>query len=446
MKRSAPAIILLVLSAGVLASCTVGTSLVPVLSEEDGRFGVEQPVRQPFHSEVDGLNTLTVRFYPEGYPGSQVPVDPAQGATVSVNYAPDDDPRFPEPGFHAWREENEWLPELTGDLSYEQTLCSPYPSLSGIELRVATFLGDLTPGTGVLMPVDTVEVLDTPIDGDHVGFVPGGSEVEVVGATEGWARVELSSEERGWIDMDHFEELPDPARENDRDVVLELYDPDSGEQLRESIINAADMHDNSHVRFDFPPVEDSLDQCYRFAVTSPESEPGNAITLRFDPDDPYPDGRAILNGDETDGDIVFQPRYDLQEPLYSGSLDDYEWAAPLDAFQARFDPVPDTADRYLEVAIDPGQSSMNLPWSRNRPPGQRPLQVEGMPEAPQGGLIFNASFQSDVPLQEVTRVSARDLYSKARQDPLFYAVYGLLLFGTVAFGAVAYRRSVPDGR
>lgn len=446
MTRNMIAVLLVLLCGTLLASCTVSTSLVPTLSEEDGRFGTGQRVRQPFYSESDGLHKLTVRFYPEGFPGSQIPVDPSEGATVSVNYAPDDDPRFPEPSFHEWPEDHEWLPELTGGSRYEQTFCSPYPDLSGIEVRVATFGADISAGTGVLEPFETVEVLSLPVVGEHVGFLPGGSEIEVVNTSEGWVRVVLGDNERGWIDMEHFESLPDPQRVNNRDVILELYEGGSDDPVRESIINAAEMHDNSHVLFEFPVVDEALGSCYRFSVASPESEPGNAITLRYDPDDQYPDGEAIINGEQRDGEIVFQPRYDLREPLYQGNLDDYEWAAPLDAFEARFDPVPETGDRYLEVAIDPGNSSVNLPWSRNRPPGQQPLQVDGMPDAPQGGLVFNAAFRADIPVQRVGWVWARDLYSRARLDPTFFAVIGALLIGTVAIGTYAYWRSDPDGR
>lgn len=439
--------LLAVLATGIaLSGCTMSTSLVPVLPEEEGRFGVTSEVRQPFYAEDDGLQKLTIRFYPEGFPGSQLPIDPSRGATIEVNYSPDDDPRFPEVPFHEWPGHHEWLPELTGDVTYGQTFCSPYPDLSGIELRVATFWGDLTPGTGVLQPIETVEVLSDPIDGRHVGFIPGGSEVEVIGANEGWARVLLSDEQRGWIDMMHFAELPPPGRVNDQDVVLELFDADSEEVLRTSETNAADMNDNSHVTFDFGIVEESLDRCYRFELSSPESEPGNAVTFRYDPESQYDDGQAILNATPGDGDLVFQPQYDLQQPLYRGNLDDYEWAAPLDAFEARFEPVGDTADRYLEVAIRAGESQVNVPWSRIRPPGQRPLRVEGMPEAPQGGLVFNASFRKDVPLGEVARVSARDLYSSARQDKAFFGVFAVILLGTVIGGALAYRRGAPDGR
>jgi hypothetical protein len=430
----------------LLTACNVSTSLVPALPEEDGRFGIDSEIRQPFYSEADGLHKLTIRFYPEGFPGSQVPVDPAQGASIEVNYSPEDDPRFPEPAWHEWPDHHEWLPELTGDVRYEQTFCSPYPDLSGIELRVATFGADISTGTGVLRPFETVEVIHLPEIGRHVGFLPGGSEVEVVGTTEGWARVLLSDEEAGWVDLQHFAELPDPVRQNDRDIILELHELDGDEPIRSSVINADDMYDNSHVEFEFSRVENALDSCFRFTITSPESEPGNAITVRFDPEAPYAEGQAILNGDPVDGDIVFQPIYDLHEPLYAGYLDDYEWAAPLDAFEARFDPVTDTADRYLEVRVRTGNVPVNIPWSRNRPPGQLPLVVSGMPDAPQGGMVFNASFQHDVPLGEVARVAGRDLYSRARLDKPFFAVFAVLLVGTVVAGGLVYWRGRADGR
>jgi hypothetical protein len=430
----------------ILTGCSVSTSLVPAMSEEDGRFGIESEISQPFYAESDGLHKLTIRFFPGGATGSQVPIDPSQGAAIELHYAPSHDPRFPEPAFHAWPDHQEWLPELTGDLSYEQTFCSPYPDLSGIEVRVATFGADISPGTGVLKPFETVEVLALPVVGQHIGFVPGGSEVEVVGTTEGWARVLLSDDERGWIDMESFEELPEPTRQNDRDVILELYETGSDDPVREAVVNAEDMFDISHVQFDFAVLEGSMDECYRFRLTSPESEPGNAVTFRIDPQSPYEEGQAILNGDVVDADIVFQPRYDLQEPLYQGYLDDFEWAAPLNAFEARFEPIPNTADRFLEVRVLTGNVPINVPWSRSRPPGQRPLQAAGMPDAPRGGLIFNAAFQTDVPVVEVARISARDLYSRARMDPLFYAGLALLLAGTVLAGGLAWRRSDSGGR
>ncbi len=446
MRRRTLLTMVMIVGAFVLAGCSVSTSLVPAMSEEDGRFGFDTQVRQPFYSEADGLHKLTIRFYPEGFPGSQVPVDASQGSAIVLDYAPDQDPRFPEPAFHEWPEHQEWLPELIEDMRYEQTFCSPYPDLNGIELRVATFGADLSPGTGVLQPFDTVEVLELPEVGQHAGFIPGGSEVEVVAATEGWARVEFNDDQAGWIRFENFAELPDAYRTNDKDVVLELYEQDGDEPIRESVVNAADMYDISHVTFDFDRYDGALDQCFRFVVTSPESSPGNAITLRFDPDSPYDDGQAILNGDPVDGDIVFSPLYDLQAPLYRGFLDDYEWAAPLDAFEARFDPIDNTADRYLEVRVETGNVPINIPWSRNRPPGQRPLAVDGMPEAPQGGLIFNAAFHQDVPLGEVSRIFGRDLLSRARMDQLFFGGLGLLLLGTALGGVVIWRRAGQNGR
>jgi hypothetical protein len=441
-------LLLLISLAGlvVLTACTVSTSLVPAMAEEDGRFGIDTAVRQPFYSDSNGLHKLTIQFNPESTSGSQVPVDPAQGAGIELNYAPEEDPRFPEPSFHQWPEHQEWLPELTGDITYEQTFCTPYPDLSGIEVRVATFGADLSAGTGLLEPLDTVEVLHLPVVGDHVGYLPGGSEVEVVGSTEGWARVVLGEEERGWIDMDHFEDLPEPTRTNYEDVLLQLFELEGNEPVRESVINADEMYDISHVSFDFPVVEDALDECYRFRLTSPESEPGNAITLRYDPDGPYDEGQAILNGEPAAGDIVFQPRYDLQEPLYSGYLDDYEWAAPLNAFEARFDPVENTEDRYLEVRVTAGNAPVSVPWSRNRPPGQRPLEVIGDSDAPGGGIIFNAAFQRDIPVAEVAQVTSRDLVSRARMDQPFYVGMALLLVTTVVIGGILWRRSEPYGR
>jgi hypothetical protein len=446
MRRRVPSLVLVIVGLIVVAGCSVSTTLVPVLPEEEGRFGVMSEVRQPFYAEDDGLNGLTIRFFPDDFPGAQDSNDSTRRTTIQINYAPDDDPRFPEGAFHEWPDHQEWLPELTGDVSYEQTFCSPYPDLSGIQVRVATFGADISPGAGVLSPVEAAEVLELPIVGRHVGFLPGGSEVQIVSTTEGWVRVLFGDDRHGYVDMDNFEELPEPERVNDRDVLLELFDSENDDPIRTSVTNARDMHDNSHLTFGFDTVEDSLDECYRFRLRSPESEPGNAVTIRYDPEGPYEDGQAILSGTATEGDIVFQPQYARQEPLYQGSLNDYEWAAPLNAFEARFDPIDNTADRYLEVRIETGDVPATVPWSRIRPPGQRPLEVAGMPDAPQGGLIFNATFQKDVPLSEVARLTGRDLYSSARQDKLFFGLFGILLLGTVAGATLIYRRGDHRGR
>ncbi|TVR71112.1 MAG: hypothetical protein EA415_12050 [Sphaerobacteraceae bacterium] len=85
MRRQTLLAMLIILGAFTLAGCSVSTSLVPAMSEEDGRFGFDTQVRQPFYSEADGLHKLTIRFYPEGFPGSQVPVDASQGSAIVLD-------------------------------------------------------------------------------------------------------------------------------------------------------------------------------------------------------------------------------------------------------------------------------------------------------------------------------------------------------------------------
>jgi hypothetical protein len=444
--RKLSTIVVLLTGALLMSACTISSSLTPAMAEEHGRFGVNTEVRQPFYAEHDGVYKLTIRFHPDGFPGSQVPVDPSRGARIELNYAPGDDRRFPEPAFHEWPDDHEWLPELTSEERYEQTFCSPYPDLSGIEVRVATYAADVGTGVARLEQYETVDVLSYPIVGEHVGLVPGGSEIDVAGAIEGWVRVLLGDDEFGYIEMRRFAELPEPHRVNDRDVRLELFEADGDEPIRQSVVNANEMFDISHVQFTFPRVEESLDECFRFEITSPDSEPGNAITLRYDRRGDYQDGGAILNGQTVDGDIVFQPQYDLQEPLYSGYLDDYEWAAPLDAFEARFSPVSNTADRYLEIRVVTGDAPMNVPWSRNRPPGQLPLEVAGDNSLPAGGLIFNASFRHDVDLSSAARAAGRDLYSRGRMDKPFFALFSLALVATAIAGGLFVRGAVARGR
>jgi hypothetical protein len=446
MARRIASVTLIALLTLVLTGCRLSTALVPVLPVDEGQISVSTAVRQPFYSPHDDLNRLTIRFYPEGFPGPQLPIDLARGASIEIRYAPESDRRFPERDFHAWPGEHAWLPELVAGHVYGQSFTSPYPYLSGVQVRVATFFGDLQPGPGTLRLGPAARVLDLPVSGRDIAHLPGGSEVSILGSAEGWAHVQLPDGRHGFIDLDDLAEFPAPARQNDADVVLELFDHDSGERLRTSVMNAADMFDNSHLTFEFEPIAEAMGQVFRFELSSPDATHGNAVTLRYSPTALYDDGFRFENGEVVPGDMIFRPVYDAGEPLWQGMLGDFEWAAPIDAFETSFAPLPETRDRYLAIVVHAGDAPINVPWSVIRPPGQQPLRVDGWPEAPPGGLVFNAVYRANVPLASIGRDVARDSRRVARTDPLFVTLM-VLLTGSVALWTahVARSRKSQDG-
>src|SRR5690606_12115397 len=122
-----------------------------------------------------------------------------------------------------------------------------------------------------------------PIDGQEIAQAAGGSEVQVEGTNEGWAAVRLDDGRRGFIDLKNLTDYVPADRVNDRDVVLTLYREPELTEVRQVTINAQELFDNSHVTFTFEPLLDSSDVHYRFTLTSPGAQPGNAVTFRYAP-------------------------------------------------------------------------------------------------------------------------------------------------------------------
>ena len=437
---------LILIVAVTLASCTVPQTMVSSLPDEADTFRADSPVSQPFRADHDGLHRLLVRLHPEGDHRSVAPLGPDDELTVSLAYAPDADPRFPEPAFHQWPEHHEWLPELTSDSVYAQEFCSPYPGLNGIELRVATFGADLSAGTGVIDEQASAVAYTLPVVGEPVTELDPGSSVPVRSAVEGWVQVELDDGAQAFVDMQDFDQLPAPDRHNDADVVLTIIDGSTGDELHATSVNADDMYDNSHVAFAFPEIEGAQGRCYRFELKSPESEPGNAVTFRFDPASEYPDGNAILNGEPTDGDLVFRPLY-REHSLERFMMSDLEWAAPYEAYEADFTPVSQSAGRYFRLTVDPGQDQLTLPWSRSRPPGG--LALESTDDAaPGGGLIFNATYHARYSATDAVDAATSFARQTWRNDPWFSGLYVAVALGLIVLSLVAipWRRSQSSVR
>jgi len=95
-------------------------------------------------------------------------------------------------------------------------------------------------------------------------------------------------------------------RENDRDVIFHLRHAPEGEDLATIRFNASQVEDNTFHRFDFRPIPHSADQSFYFFLESPDSEPGNAITVWGVTQNVYEEGRAYRNHRPRGGELAFR--------------------------------------------------------------------------------------------------------------------------------------------
>jgi hypothetical protein len=359
----------------------------------------------------------------------------ATGARAQLAYAPELDLRFPERDFHAWGEDEEWLPELAGDAVVEQSFVSPYPSLAGVVIRIATFSGDLSPGEGVVGRRDT-RVLSLPIDGEPLGMLAGGTRVAVLGATEGWARVRLPDEREGFAPLDAFVSLPAPARRVAAALHAELLDA-GGAVVRTATIPPADLHDNAHLAIRFPALPHSANASYRLRLSLPDASPGSGITIRLNPSDVYLTGAALDAAGQAIGDLVFRPLYDPSHPVLDMSLD----ALPRDGDWLRVPRPPDVpAGAVLLLRLMPGDgrdaSQLEYGLTTDRAPyGGWTARAEGGASL-SGALLVQTRYERDVAGRAIVGAGLRHLRAAAGDDSPFTLVY----LGTLAFFAIATLR------
>jgi hypothetical protein len=101
------------------------------------------------------------------------------------------------------------------------------------------------------------------------------------------------------------------ARKNTQPIVFHLrQDPQSAVDLRTVSLPAAEIADNEFHRFSFEPIADSHLQRYYFAISSPGSEPGDAITAWIGPADGYREGSLYIDGQAREGQMIFKLGYD----------------------------------------------------------------------------------------------------------------------------------------
>jgi len=100
------------------------------------------------------------------------------------------------------------------------------------------------------------------------------------------------------------------ARENTHDVIFHLRSRPQGESdLVKMTINAREIEDNQFRPFIFDPIRDSAGKSYYFFFDSPDSEPGDAITVWGTIKNLYREGRPFRNHRAGGGDLVFLAYY-----------------------------------------------------------------------------------------------------------------------------------------
>lgn len=439
---TAGSLLLLVIGGG----CGVPQVLTPALPVPAGTVSVGQTLSQPFLSPANGLDGVTVAISPQlGADGELLP-QPTGGATLAVRYAPQADNRFPDEAFHDWPASDRWLGEITGERAVGQSFLSRYPGLDGITLRVATYGADAASGAATLKPGPAIDVRSLPVDGKVVTSLPGGTTVQVSGTAEGWAHVRIPNGPDGYVPLNQFSALPAPTRSNTHNVLLTLYRESDMKKLRQVTINASQLHDNSHVTFQFDPIADSDGQRFRFFVTSPGSTPGNAVTFRYAPDSTYVDGQRYEGDQPVGGALIFRPVFAPSNPIYQGNVDEFEWSSLTLAFIGSFPARDGTADRFLSIDLAPGSRPLNVDWSLARPSGGEPVVVDGDGQSPGGGLVFDVRYRDNVSLSGMISESARAIGHGARKDPAFFGLYLLIIVTMVSWGGWYGTRRRVNGR
>ena len=100
------------------------------------------------------------------------------------------------------------------------------------------------------------------------------------------------------------------ARKNTHPVIFHLKEsPGAADDIATIIFSAARVKDNAFHQFKFAPIPDSKGKSYFFALESPQSVPGDAITIWHEPEDIYDEGAMYVNGQPTNGDLAFRAYY-----------------------------------------------------------------------------------------------------------------------------------------
>jgi hypothetical protein len=100
--------------------------------------------------------------------------------------------------------------------------------------------------------------------------------------------------------------LRNVALRNDLPFTFSLLDS-AGKEIRSIPVNGTNIGDGTYIKFQFPPIPDSMGRTYTIVLSAPGSDLSRAIGVGFTSGNVYPEGSAIA-GNET-GDIAFQLFY-----------------------------------------------------------------------------------------------------------------------------------------
>lgn len=101
------------------------------------------------------------------------------------------------------------------------------------------------------------------------------------------------------------------ARENTQPLIFHLREsPSNADDIVTITVDAVAIKDNTYHQFSFSPLPDSRDKPYYFLLESPQSVPGNAITIWHSPYDADAEGELYINGQNQEGDLAFRTYYD----------------------------------------------------------------------------------------------------------------------------------------
>ena len=103
------------------------------------------------------------------------------------------------------------------------------------------------------------------------------------------------------------------GRTNTSDVIFELrHRPEDPEPLRHVVTNARAFGDHQLTVFSFDPIRDAQGKTFYASLRSPESVPGNAITVDYSNANPYEKGTAST--------MVLLPNARSALPTYDGTI------------------------------------------------------------------------------------------------------------------------------
>lgn len=96
------------------------------------------------------------------------------------------------------------------------------------------------------------------------------------------------------------------ARRNTENVIFQLREAGSTEDIVSITVNAVQIEDNAYHLFEFDPIPDSKGKTYVFTISSLKSKPGNAITIWYSTEDVYCNGTVQISDKPIEGDLSFR--------------------------------------------------------------------------------------------------------------------------------------------